>query len=980
MQCTRLRWRLAGLVAVLFVLVAATAQAAPAKIVIAKDAPHIVAFAAKELQEHFQKISGEEFPIVTDELATSGPVILVGKSRATDKLGIREKFDSEAFIIQSKGNALVLMGEDRDMLPGFYGYEFNYRTSHKGTLFAVYTLLEKHYGVRWLWPGPTGEIIPKRDKIILPKKVNQRGKPSFAWRHIWWYSITQPKAIRGELSLWYMRNKLGIGFGTHGSFAHSWVRYMDGNKHFEAHPEWYALIRGKRTPYRKDKKGKTIGMGRQVCTSNPEVVALFVRKLRERYDPKDDVLASISPNDGSGFCECAKCKALDHPELYGPLEGYDGQVHSDRIFTFVNAIAREIRKTHPRLRLAIYSYTYLRPSPRTIKKLEPNIVIGTTQISAFYSDPAHKAHDRKRIEEWVARGGVMLTREYMGDYHWLHFIHPQTAILAEDLRYQKSKGFAGFTSESGVDFASNHMNYYVMARLLWNVDQDLDALIADFCKSAFGPASAKMSAYYTFMEKNFASRSVKDKSWHASTLPNWNQPAAMTKAQKLLDEARAIAGDDAIRARIDYVRIGLNLTQKTAEFLRLCQRLNDAGLPISLRGYTKRSLPKTPTKAEVVALVKEAKAKGDELFAYIKQFDNSSAAQPWPLVRTDETYRWRATVNDYVKLYGGQSGEASTPLPIPWRFKTDPKNEGEGLGWHKADFNDKAWGMINTDAIWEKQGHKGYDGHAWYRLGDVNIQANKGATVLLRIGAIDEDCRVYVNGQFAGAFTFDAKKDPDSWKKPQEFDITRFVKPGAKNVIAVQVHDSLLAGGMWKRAFIIVRDAKGSATPKVAFSEGFEGESLDKKIRFGGDNHKVSLIKDGAHKGKQCLQIKLNAPLPSECSVNWTGIPVEPGATYTLSAFYRIIRAEENAGEDRKWRRRPSLPGGRIIFKDAKGKTVGTTKQYVWVRSPFQTKTDGWKDMRKVFVVPQTATKLNLKISFAAKGEYLLDEVKIATW
>lgn len=83
-------------------------------IVIAKDAPEVTRFAAKELQACFGKISGGRFGIVTDDRAIKGPRVLIGRSRHTDAMGIKPEFDPEGFIIKRVGNDLVLMGDDRD--------------------------------------------------------------------------------------------------------------------------------------------------------------------------------------------------------------------------------------------------------------------------------------------------------------------------------------------------------------------------------------------------------------------------------------------------------------------------------------------------------------------------------------------------------------------------------------------------------------------------------------------------------------------------------------------------------------------------------------------------------------------------------------------------------------------------------------------------------------------------------------------------
>src|SRR5690606_12960211 len=53
-----------------------------------------------------------------------------------------------------------------------------------GTLYAVYDFLENVLGVRWIWPGETGEHIPPVETIFI-KQYSEEGKPRFrnsVWR------------------------------------------------------------------------------------------------------------------------------------------------------------------------------------------------------------------------------------------------------------------------------------------------------------------------------------------------------------------------------------------------------------------------------------------------------------------------------------------------------------------------------------------------------------------------------------------------------------------------------------------------------------------------------------------------------------------------------------------------------------------------------------------------------------------------------
>ena len=84
-----------------------------ASIVVAGSAGHIPWFAAGELQYHVQKITGATLPILTDDAEVRGPRILVGASRRTADLGLRNgDFKPQEYLIGFRPDTLVLMGRD----------------------------------------------------------------------------------------------------------------------------------------------------------------------------------------------------------------------------------------------------------------------------------------------------------------------------------------------------------------------------------------------------------------------------------------------------------------------------------------------------------------------------------------------------------------------------------------------------------------------------------------------------------------------------------------------------------------------------------------------------------------------------------------------------------------------------------------------------------------------------------------------------
>src|SRR5262249_34557227 len=87
-------------------------------------------------------------------------------------------------------------------------------------------------------------------------------------------------------------------------FVHTFYPLVPPKEHFATHPEWYSLIKGKRTVE-----------GGQLCTTNPELRDFIVRQVKSwlRETPEAKIV-SVSQNDWFGACECPVCKALDDRE------------------------------------------------------------------------------------------------------------------------------------------------------------------------------------------------------------------------------------------------------------------------------------------------------------------------------------------------------------------------------------------------------------------------------------------------------------------------------------------------------------------------------------------------------------------------------------------------------------------------------------------------------------------------------------------
>lgn len=84
-----------------------------ATIVLARQPSRAAQLAASELRNHVRKITGALLPIASDAAEVPGTKILVGASRAVERLSLRaEQFLPEEYLIRATADTLVLLGRD----------------------------------------------------------------------------------------------------------------------------------------------------------------------------------------------------------------------------------------------------------------------------------------------------------------------------------------------------------------------------------------------------------------------------------------------------------------------------------------------------------------------------------------------------------------------------------------------------------------------------------------------------------------------------------------------------------------------------------------------------------------------------------------------------------------------------------------------------------------------------------------------------
>jgi beta-galactosidase/beta-glucuronidase len=186
----------------------------------------------------------------------------------------------------------------------------------------------------------------------------------------------------------------------------------------------------------------------------------------------------------------------------------------------------------------------------------------------------------------------------------------------------------------------------------------------------------------------------------------------------------------------------------------------------------------------------------------------------------DLTDRLQAGRNELVFRVDGSGGLGLPPFlfrsgagrlsevpvfPAEWLFRTDSQDQGQQQGWQRPDLDEAGWRAIPVGTNWEKTWVGDYDGFAWYRARFTIPGDLAGKKLVLRFGGVDEQAWVYLNGELVGEHTTTSTGQTvhQIWDKPFDLPLSN-ARTGQENVLAVRVHDSLAAGGIWKPVKLMV--------------------------------------------------------------------------------------------------------------------------------------------------------------------------------
>jgi len=548
-------------------------------VIAAENRPRMATLAALELQRHIQVMSGARLPIVTSPDASLPIKVYVGKSPATDKLGVTDgDLKYGAFRMVSGPDWLVLLGNDFDFTPPAVvegkrkreasysfkagvleaqygkdaaalwltggnttrGFEFE---DENGSLNAVCEFM-RGLGARWFMPGKLGEVVPEQKSIALTA-VNKTVAPDTHFRSWMWNNHS---SFSFDDVLWSRRIGMNSPYQKigHAGGAHGLTNVHSGEAMKKAHPEYYALLGGKRDTEHR-------GHGTP-CFTSEGLIQETVNYCRLLYDVKGVPAVDLWPGDGLSLCGCDGCK---------------GKSASDLVWGFTDRVGRELYKTHPDKLITSGAYTSYSDTSDKVDKFSPNVAIKVSNSGRpKMNDPEHWADYTSRMERWKAKVAPGNLFRYENNLYHLWgrengvrgaaisypVLHPRA--MAKDLHYLKGVAIGGSGEVSQYRgkwqaMGLEHITLYVQARFFWDAGQDVDQMLDEYCTLFYGPAAKEMKAAIDFAESNLA---YKDESRGRGKGNPMNVSLnTALKFRELLDKAKSAAGDGIYGQRVEAV-------------------------------------------------------------------------------------------------------------------------------------------------------------------------------------------------------------------------------------------------------------------------------------------------------------------------------------------------------------------------------------------------------------------------------------------
>ena len=419
----------------------------------------------------------------------------------------------------------------------------------RGILHGCYGFLEELVGCRWY--TSTISRIPNRTTLRFGEG-ELVDAPAFRYREVYTReALDRTWAVRNRLNGAFLELPESMGGGVEyagrleaGAFAHTFAQLLPPQL-FDAHPEWFGQRAGRR---RRDA---------QPCLTNPAVLAAITAAARAWLvaNPRASVV-SISQNDDYEFCECGPCTVA--MKRFGAASGL--------VLAFVNAVAADVARDHPRVVIETLAYQWTEAPPSN--RPGPNVRVLFAALGRCFSHGLDECERNSaiagRLRGWTALGGDVHVWHYGTNLASFFRPLPDFDALSADLGALRLRGVTGVFVEGsyprggGGDMAE--LRAYILARLLWNPGRAVWPLIDEFVDAVFAEAAPFVASWLRALHDEVRGASV-----HAGVFDGpraaYFSAHLLERGAHLFDAAESAVRDAGALRRVEGARLPLDMTR-----------------------------------------------------------------------------------------------------------------------------------------------------------------------------------------------------------------------------------------------------------------------------------------------------------------------------------------------------------------------------------------------------------------------------------
>jgi len=287
-----------------------------------------------------------------------------------------------------------------------------------------------------------------------------------------------------------------------------------------------------------------------LCLTNPDVLKIITERIKKRMRESPEYLIyDVSQNDWRNPCQCDKCQAIVKKE--GSESGI--------IIWFVNQVAEAVEKEFPDKFIGTLAYQYTRTPPKSIHPRN-NVVVRLCSIECCFAHDFKTCPENQSFMADLKSWSALAPHLYIWDYvvNFSHYVmpYPNFKVLQSNIKTLGENNSIGIMEQAayqsrGGEFSE--LRSYLISRLLWNPDCDVEKVINDFMAGYYGRAGKQVREYFDLLH----GRITPETHIHLGLSPD--DPIFsddfVNEACQIFEEAAKVADNDKILHRVEMASL-----------------------------------------------------------------------------------------------------------------------------------------------------------------------------------------------------------------------------------------------------------------------------------------------------------------------------------------------------------------------------------------------------------------------------------------